>query len=136
MNTKKLMFGAAIAATIALVFPSQALATAATTQVNQTGTNTAATSMQGGDLLDVSAKTPTTFDTASSAGVTREVTRSSIGLGWNSSSLQLASFNSVVHPEGWNLEYTTDGTTWSSTEPANKASVIGVRTSGSSTKTC
>ena len=38
---------------------------------------------------------------------------------------------SVVAPEGWTVEYTTDGSTWSSSLPGNPATVTGVRTTGS-----
>lgn len=37
----------------------------------------------------------------------------------------------AIAPAGWTPEYTTDGTTWSSTLPANPAAVTGARASGS-----
>lgn len=49
---------------------------------------------------------------------------------WNEDELQFVN-GSVVAPQGWTLEYTTDGTSWSSTLPGNASSIKGVRTTGS-----
>lgn len=49
---------------------------------------------------------------------------------WNKDELQFVN-GSVVAPQGWTLEYTTDGTSWSSTLPGNTSSIRGVRTAGS-----
>jgi hypothetical protein len=45
-------------------------------------------------------------------------------------SLQLQDTNSVITPENWTLEYTTDGKTWSATAPSDLTTVRGVRTVG------
>lgn len=133
MTTKKLMFGAAIAATIALVFPAQALATVTTTDITASGTSTVKTTMQANDLIDVTATAPNDFDV--SAQVSREVTRSSLGFKWSGESLQLRTANDIVSPDGWDLEYTTNGNTWVSTKPTDYTSITGVRTTGDYTKT-
>lgn len=49
---------------------------------------------------------------------------------WNKDELQFVN-GSVVAPQGWTIEYTTDGTSWSGTLPGNTANVRGVRTTGS-----
>lgn len=57
-------------------------------------------------------------------------TASTMRLAWDPSA---ASFDptTLVYPEGWTLEYTVDGTTWSSTPPGNLALVQGVQATGS-----
>lgn len=45
-------------------------------------------------------------------------------------SLQLQDTNTVVAPENWTIEYTTNGKTWSSTAPSDLTTVRGVRTVG------
>lgn len=57
-------------------------------------------------------------------------TASEVSATWSTSEARLANTSSIVRPEGWNLEYTTDGTTWSSTPPSPLSSVTGVRSSG------
>ena len=123
MTTKKLMFGAAIAATIALVFPAQALATASSTiTINDANASTVPANIYGGDKYDL-----TTGGTVEASGEANH----SITSFWSGQSLELDSTNSVVAPEGWSLEYTADGgTTWSPTPPT-RTSINGVRTSGS-----
>ena len=49
---------------------------------------------------------------------------------WDRSHLRFAS-GSITAPEGWTVEYTTNGTTWSGTAPADLTTVSGVRTTGS-----
>jgi hypothetical protein len=39
--------------------------------------------------------------------------------------------SSIVRPEGWDLEYTADGSTWSASVPSPATSIRGVRSSGS-----
>jgi hypothetical protein len=135
MKTKKLMFGAAVAATIALVFPSQALAITTTTAVTASGTQNAKTSMQAGDFIDAKVSAPDNFDTT--AQVSREVTRSSLGFTWSGESLQLktGADADIKSPEGWELEYTTNGTAWSTTKPSSFTTITGVRSTGEYTKT-
>ncbi|MBU6279769.1 MAG: hypothetical protein KGN78_11040, partial [Actinomycetales bacterium] len=38
--------------------------------------------------------------------------------------------SSIIYPEGWTLQYTTNGSTWTSTAPANLGSVQGIRAAG------
>lgn len=133
MNTKKLTFGAAVLATIALVFPSQALAISTTTAITTSGTQNAKTTMQAGDFIDAKVSAPNNFDVT--AQVSREVTRSSLGFKWSGESLQLKTATDITSPEGWDLEYTTDGTTWSATKPSAFTTITGVRSTGTYTKT-
>lgn len=49
---------------------------------------------------------------------------------WNKDELEFVN-GSVVAPQGWLVEYTTDGTSWSSTVPGNTSLIRGVRTTGS-----
>lgn len=49
---------------------------------------------------------------------------------WNKDEIQFVN-GSVVAPQGWTLEYTTDGTSWSSSLPGNTSLIKGVRTTGS-----
>lgn len=49
---------------------------------------------------------------------------------WSASQAVLTS-DAIVRPEGWNLEYTTDGSAWSSTAPTPLSSVVGIRSAGS-----
>ena len=51
---------------------------------------------------------------------------------WNKDHLRYVA-GSVTAPEGWTIEYTTDGTTWSSSAPADLTTVTGVRTTGALT---
>lgn len=132
MKTKKLMFGAAVAATIALVFPSQAMS-ATTTTLFSAGTTTPVSTMQAEDVIDVAASAPNDFDVSSQ--VSRDVTRASLGLNWTSESLQLKTSTSITTPEGWDVEYTTNGTTWSTTKPSDYSKITGVRANSSYTKT-
>jgi CshA-type fibril repeat protein len=56
-------------------------------------------------------------------------TGQSIETTWNPAAARLTA-GSVTAPEGWPVEYTTDGTTWSTGTPADPAAVRGVRTAG------
>jgi hypothetical protein len=38
--------------------------------------------------------------------------------------------NSAIAPEGWKVEYSTDGTTWNTTEPLDPSTITSVRASG------
>lgn len=57
-------------------------------------------------------------------------TASQVAATWSTNDAVLANTSSIIRPEGWNLEYTTDGTNWSSTAPTPLSSVTGVRSSG------
>ena len=123
---------AAVTATVALVFPAQALA-ATTTTLYTPGTTTTPSIMAAEDLIDVTASAPNDFDV--SAQVSRDVTRASLGLNWTTESLQLKTATSITTPEGWAVEYTTNGTTWSTTKPSDYSKIRGVRANSSYTKT-
>lgn len=134
MFSKKIMFGAAIAVVTALMFGSSATSVT-TVSVTDAGTSTPAkTTMQAGDLIDVKSTLPSTF-TGDTNQVIRETTDGTIGASWTGSSLQLKDALSITKPEGWDLQYTTDGTTYSATAPTDLTSVVGVRSSGNFTKT-
>jgi hypothetical protein len=122
MKIKHLMSAVAFAATIALVFPAQALATATSTiTINDQNAVTVPTNIYGGNKYDL-----TTGGTVEANG---EASHSVTSL-WSSQSLELDSTNTVVKPEGWNVEYTADGgTSWSSVAPT-RTTINGVRTSG------
>ena len=49
---------------------------------------------------------------------------------WSNQSLSIDNVNDITYPEGWGLEYTTDGMTWSGTAPGSLSTVAGVRASG------
>lgn len=71
------------------------------------------------DQVNVSVSTPIT----TSGQTDQKITTS-----WNPAQFTLAG-GTLVRPEGWNLEYTTDGTNWVSSAPA-LSSVRGVRSTG------
>jgi CshA-type fibril repeat protein len=56
-------------------------------------------------------------------------TSQTISQTWDPAQLRLGS-SAITAPENWQLEYTTDGTTWSSTVPGDLTAVRGVRTIG------
>lgn len=49
---------------------------------------------------------------------------------WNRDRLRFVD-GSVVAPEGWDVEYTTDGSNWTRTIPTDRTTISGVRTTGS-----
>ena len=73
------------------------------------------------DALDVVTHAP--IDYAGEATQTITTT-------WSNQSLSIDNVNDVTYPEGWGLEYTTDGMTWSGTAPGSLSTVAGVRASG------
>lgn len=82
---------------------------------------TTVTSIAAGDV----------FDAATSADIPGVgVSSHTVALDWSSQSLQLNSTSSIVHPEGWSLEYSTDGSTWSNTAPGNLSTIVSVRSVG------
>jgi len=111
----------ALALISAMVFGSAAQA-ATTLTVVTSGTSTAATSIAAGDNLDVTNDAPI-------PGV--GVSNAEISSLWSKQSLQVKPASSLTYPEGWSLEYTTDGTNWSSTPPNPISLAVGVRTKGS-----
>lgn len=116
---KKLIkvLASALVLTIA-TFP--AIATADTT-VDVTKEGAPATGIESGDTVRVTSSSP--ISTTGAISQTLAAT-------WSKESLRLGDPSSVVLPEGWTLEYTTDGETWSATAPADLATVTGIRAVG------
>jgi hypothetical protein len=129
---KHTTFAAAALAIVALVgMPAAAHAVAADlTTVAVTVNDAAPTNMEQSDIVDV-----VTHGPIAQFGRARHVLYTS----WSSQSLQLQGSgafdaddnpNGLTYPEGWTLEYSTDGKTWSETAPADLTTVIAVRASG------
>jgi hypothetical protein len=121
MNLNRLKLGAALAVISVLVFGNIAQA-ATTIDVVSSGTSTSASTIANGDSIDVT-------DSATIPVV--GAATSELNSGWNSDALRLLTGSSVTYPEGWNLQYTTDGTTWSGTAPAPLSNAVGIRSIGS-----
>lgn len=79
-----------------------------------------ASSVANGAALPVTATAPIT-----SPGQTGQ----SIQTTWDAGKASVTP-SSIVTPEGWTKQYTTDGTTWSATQPGNAATISGIRASG------
>jgi hypothetical protein len=109
----------ALVGTLAFSGVAQAATTLA---VVTSGTSNPVTSIAAGDSVDVTETAP-----ISTVGVAN-VELSSL---WSSQSLQIKPSSTISYPEGWAREYTTDGTTWSTTAPSPLSNAIGVRTVGS-----
>lgn len=109
--------GASLLATILSVSP--ALAVAPTLELDLNGSTPSAIS--SGTQFNVKTSAPIPGLGESSHAV---------GLSWSKESLQLLNTSSIVQPEGWELQYSTDGTTWSTTAPADLTTVVAVRSVG------
>lgn len=116
---KKLVkvLAAALVLTIA-AFP--AMATADTT-VDVTKAGAPTTAIESGDTIRVSAGSP--ISTSGSINQTLAAT-------WSKESLRLGDTGSIMLPEGWTLEYTTDNENWSATAPGDLSTVTGIRAVG------
>lgn len=121
MNLNRLKLGAALAVISVLVLGNTAQA-AATIDTFASGTSTAVNTIASGDSVDVTDSA--TIPVVGAASV-------NLNSSWNSDALRLNSGSAVTYPEGWGLEYTTDGTTWSSTPPVPLSSAVGIRSVGS-----
>lgn len=118
MNLKGKFLSAGIA--IALVaMPTIAMAAGTSLTVQKDGANI--TSIQSGDTIDV-----TSSGSIDAAGSINKILASV----WSKESLQLTDPASIVLPEGWTLEYTTDSENWSPEVPADLTTVTGVRAVG------
>jgi len=118
MNLRSKFLSAGIA--IALVaMPTVAMAAGTTLAVTKDGT--AVTAIKSGDSINV-----TTSGSIDAAGSINKILASV----WSKESLQLTDPSSIVLPEGWSLEYTTDSETWSAEVPADLTTVTGVRAVG------
>ncbi|MBU6279284.1 MAG: hypothetical protein KGN78_08545 [Actinomycetales bacterium] len=112
----------AVLATVAgiLVFwqpPSTAVATDPTFTVAQTGSNTS------------NAAAATLFDATTTAPISMVgQTDSTIAINWNVDAA--ANAGSIVAPELFTVQYTTNGTTWTNTAPTPLSSAIGIRAAG------
>lgn len=107
-------------AAIGLVLSPVAAMAATTLTVTDTNGN-AKTSIAANDLINVSSTGPV---------LTSGMTSQSVYAMFSNQSLQLQDTNSITAPEGWSVEYTTDGKTWSTTAPADLKTVKGIRTVG------
>lgn len=116
---KKLIkiLAAAMAISIAAM---PAIATADAT-VEVTNAGAPAFGIAGGDTIRVSSGAPI----ASSGAISH-----SLSAMWSKESLQLENTGSIVLPEGWTLQYTTDGENWTDVAPADLTTVIGIRAVG------
>lgn len=110
-----------LAATLAISIAAMpAVATAdATVDVTKAGAPT--TEIASGETIRVSTGAPITNSGAISQ---------TLAAMWSKESLQLEDPASIVLPEGWTLEYTTDGGNWSNAAPADLTTVIGIRAVG------
>lgn len=117
-NLKKTLLLVAMASIGTLGFTSAA--TAAST-LDLTLNGSVVTTMQAGDEIDVSAGAQIPLTGASTH---------TVGLSWSGQSLQLENLNSIVQPQGWVLEYSTNGTLWSRTAPSDLKTIVAVRSVG------
>ena len=108
---------ATILATVLSVTP--ALAVAPTLELDLNGSNV--TAIAAGNEITVKTSAPIPGLGESSHAV---------GLSWSKESLQLLNTNSIVQPEGWELQYSTDGISWTTSAPADLSTVVAVRTVG------
>jgi len=119
-------------AIVALVgFPAAAHAVASgLTTVAVTVNDVPPTSMAQDDIVDV-----VTHGPIAQFGSAQHILYTS----WSTQSLQLQAAgayhatnnpNGLTYPEGWALEYSTDGTNWSGTAPGDLTTVIAVRAKG------
>ena len=116
----RIKFLAALAAVSALVFvPTAAQAVVTTLDVQNNGS--VATTMEDNDTLDVVVQGP-----IAQTGVAVHELYSS----WSGQSLELDDIDDIVYPEGWTLEFTTNGTTWSETAPGDVSTIVAIRAVG------
>lgn len=118
MNLKgKFLAASIVVALVAL--PTVAMAADTTVAVTKEGA--AVTAIQSGDAIKVTSSSP--IDASGSIS-------QSLASVWSKESLHLTDPASIVLPEGWTLEYTTDSETWSAEVPADLTTVTGVRAVG------
>jgi LPXTG-motif cell wall-anchored protein len=118
MNLKSKFLSAGIA--IALVaMPTVAMAAGTSLSVEKNGSTV--TAIQSGDTIDV-----TTTGSIDAAGSISKILASV----WSKESLALTNLESIILPEGWTLEFTTDSETWDATVPTDLTTVTGIRAVG------
>ena len=121
----RIKFFASVAAALSLAFiPTAAQAVATTLDIQEGGST--AVDLIDGDFLDVTVAGPI----AKTGAATHELYST-----WSTQSLNLDAINSldITYPEGWDLEYTLDGTTWTNwatTAPSDINDVIAIRSLG------
>lgn len=120
--------GRTIAASIAL-WAGISVTTSTSVSANPAPTPTVALTASGSVVSAASDGSPIT-STATAPITINGQTSQVITKVWNKDELQFVN-GSVVAPQGWTIEYTTDGTSWSSTVPGNTANIRGIRTTGS-----
>lgn len=118
---KKAFASIALAAIGTVVFASAASAAPA---LSLTLNGSTVTTMAAGDEIDVATGAPIPVQGTSSQA---------IGLSWSGQSLQLKDLESITQPDGWELQYSTDGSTWSTTAPSDLTTVIALRSVGNLT---
>lgn len=131
MHFRAKAFAAAIAVASLVALPTAAQAVASNlTTVAVTIDDAAPTSMAQNDVVDV-----VTHGPIAQIGNAQHILYTS----WSTQSLQLQASgaydatdnpNGLTYPEGWTLEYSTDGTNWSETAPGDLTTVIAVRAKG------
>ena len=118
MNLKSKFLSAGIA--IALVaMPTVAMAAGTSLSVEKNGATV--TAIQSGDTIDVTAS-----GSIDAAGSISKILASV----WSKESLALTNLESIILPEGWTLEFTTDSETWDATVPTDLTTVTGIRAVG------
>ena len=80
-----------------------------------------ATQMAKNDVVEIKAQAPISLVGPAVQTVTSL---------WAPQGFELQSSGDITYPDGWSLEYTTDGEAWSNTEPIDLSTVAGVRASG------
>ena len=118
MNLKSKFLSAGIA--IALVaMPTVAMAAGTSLSVEKNGATV--TAIQSGDTIDVTAS-----GSIDAAGSISKILASV----WSKESLALTDLESIILPEGWTLEFTTDSETWDASVPTDLTTVTGIRAVG------
>ena len=124
----RIKFVASVAAALSLAFlPTAAQAVATTLDIQNSGSPTL---LADGDSLDVTVAGPI----AKTGPAVHELysTWSTQSLGLDVEDVDVAS-DDITWPEGWDLEYTEDGTTWVNwieTPPSDLEAVIAIRSLG------
>lgn len=116
-------------ATLAII-PTVAQAAADPTTVDVSVGGTAPTSMAQGDVLDVVTKGPI-------AQIGPAI--HTLNTAWSPQSLKLTGTgeydsvsnpDGIIVPQGWSLQYSTNGTTWSNDAPGDISKIVAVRSRG------
>jgi CshA-type fibril repeat protein len=109
-----------VAGTVTGTAVTAAAAAASDPTVAVTTGGSPAASVAAGDTMAVTQTAPITLPGQTSQ--TLEAT-------WDPQQATLPA-SGITRPDGWSLDYTTDGSTWSATAPSDLSSVAGVRSTG------